>query len=484
MFAGTDQASPPAVRGRRDAVPPRSAPAFALLAAVQVVLILAITMLSVALPRIQHELGLSPAELTLVSATYGLSFSGLLLLGGRAADLYGQRRTFLWGTGVFAVASVAAGLAPDTVTLLAGRFAQGVGAAFAAPAAMALAGSLFPEPARRGRAMAVWGGLAPLGATLGTLASGALTTWISWRWTFAVPAVVAAAAVLVAPRLLPRSQAAATGRVDVVGAVLATAGLSVLSYGLVHAAEAPWTSATVTVPGIAGILLLAGFLVVERRAADPLLPLGFLASGPRAGALIAVLVGSAGIATMFFLLSLHFQQISGLSPLLTSAAFLPFSAVLVATGMLAARLVKRFGPRTAVTAGLLIAAAGLLLLGRTTADSPYAGALLGGLLLFPAGISLVFSGATVAVVENVPDDRAGLAGGLVNTALETGPTVGLAILVSLAASHTGATSGLDEAARAGATAGGYAFAFNSAAAGFAVCALLTAVTLRTRTSGD
>ncbi|WP_432152705.1 MFS transporter [Streptomyces sp. bgisy029] len=467
------------------AVPPGPAPgrpkeAFALLAAVQVVLVLAITVLSVALPTIRTELGLSVAQLTLVSAAYGLSFGGLLLLGGRIADLYGHRRVLVAGTALFGLASAVGGFAPDVTTLLSARLLQGAGAAFAAPAALALAVSLHRTPRARTRAMGVWGALAPLGAAVGTLVSGTATVWLSWRWTFLVPALVAAAAVLLAPRLLPGDAGTrADGKVDVLGAALATAGLALLSYGLVHAAETSWTSAAVTVPSALGAVLLAAFALVERRAPHPLLPPGFLASRRRATALWSVLIASAATATMFFLLSLHFQQVAGLSPLRTSAAFLPFTAVLPAAGPLGGRLVARFGSRTVIATGLLLAAAGLLLLGRLSAHSPYAGPVLAGLLLLPAGIALVFSAATITLLDDVPAGQSGLAGGVVNTALETGPTIGLAVLVSLAASHTGGLNGA-ATARTVAEASGYAFAFTTAGGVFAVSALVAVLLLRSR----
>lgn len=460
--------------------PGRSPGAFALPAAVQVVLVLAITMLSVALPTIRTELGLSVAQLTLVSAAYGLSFGGLLLLGGRIADLYGRRRVFVAGTALFGLASAVGGFAPDVTTLLSARLVQGAGAAFAAPAAMALAVSLHHTPRARARAMGIWGALAPLGAAVGTLFSGAATVWLSWRWTFLVPTLVAAAAVLLAPRLLPGDAGTrADGKIDVLGAVLATAGLALLSYGLVHAAETSWTSAAVTVPSALGAVLLAAFALVERRAADPLLPPGFLASRRRATALWAVLIASAGTATVFFLLSLHFQQVAGLSPLRTSAAFLPFAAVLLATGPLGGRLVARLGSRTVIATGLLLAAAGLLLLGRLSAHSPYTGPVLAGLLLLPAGIALVFSAATITLLDDVPAEQSGLAGGVVNTALETGPTIGLAVLVSLAASHTSGLTG-GATARTVAEASGYAFAFTTAGGVFALSALAAVPLLRSR----
>ncbi|WP_334662852.1 MFS transporter [Streptomyces cyaneofuscatus] len=464
--------------------PGRSQEAFVLLAAVQVVLVLAITMLSVALPTVRTELGLSVAQLTLISAAYGLSFGGLLLLGGRIADLYGRRRVFVAGTALFGLASAVGGFAPDVTTLLTARLVQGAGAAFAAPAAMALAVSLHQAPRARARAMGIWGALAPLGAAVGTLVSGAAIVWFSWRWTFLVPTLVAVVAVLLAPQVLPRDAGApAGGKVDVLGAVLATAGLSLLSYGLVHAAETAWTSAAVTVPSVLGVVLLAAFALVERRAPDPLLPPGFLVSRRRATALWAVLIASAGTATMFFLLSLYFQQVADLSPLRTSAAFLPFTVVLLAVGPLGGRLVARFGSRTVIAAGLLLAAAGLLLLGRLTDHSPYAGPVLAGLLLLPAGIALVFSAATITMLNDVPAEQSGLAGGVVNTALETGPTIGLAVLASLAASHTAGLTG-GATARTAAEASGYAFAFTTAGVVFAVSALAAVLLLRGQSRHD
>ncbi|WP_171164487.1 MFS transporter [Streptomyces sp. I05A-00742] len=466
----------------RAAGPPRAtAPGFALLGAVQVVLILAITMLSPALPAIQRDLDLSGAGLTLVSAAYGLSFSGLLLLGGRLADLYGRRRLLVVGVAVFGAASAASGFAPDFGTLLTTRFAQGAGAALAAPSAMTLVRSLHPDGARRARALAIWGGLGGFGATAGMLLSGAVTTWASWRWTFLAPAAVSLIVVLAAPRLLPTGPAPVRVRLDVPGAVLVTAGLSVLSYGLVEAGERPWSAPSVWAPVAGGVLLLVAFAVTELRVTEPLMPLGFLVPRRRAAALGAILIGSAGMSTVFFFLSLYFQEVRDASPLLTSAAFLPFGAVQFAAGLLTARAVRRLGARTVTAGGLLLCAAGLLLLGLLDAHSAYAGTTLAGLVLFAAGVACVFSGATVAALDDVDDDRAGLAGGVVNTAMEVGPTVGLAVMVSLASSRT---SGLRDGGTGAAEAvsGGFAFALTAAAAAFAVGAALVAYALRRGTA--
>ncbi|GAA4188220.1 DHA2 family efflux MFS transporter permease subunit [Streptosporangium oxazolinicum] len=399
-----------------------TAPGFALLGTVQIVLISGITVVSVALPAIQDELRIGGGDLALVSTAYGLAFSGLLLLGGRLADLYGRRRVFMLGLGLFGISSAAAALAPGLTPLLAARFAQGVGAALAAPSAMALLSVLFPDPHRRARATAVWGGLAGIGATGGMLLSGVFAEWASWRWAFGVPVIATAVAIVAAPRLLPADRPVRRARVDILGATLVTAGLSTLSYGLVESSSGPL---------VGGAALLLAFIVVESRMAAPLVPPAFFAAPRRAVALAAIVLGSAGMATSFFFLSIHLQRVRGLSPLLTSAAFLPYGAVLIGTGAAAGWLLGRFGVRIVLTTGLVTASAGLALVGR------FDGALVAGVLVLPLGIGLTFAGATVAAVADVPDEQAGLAGGVVNTAMEIGPSLGLAVLVSLATSQAG-----------------------------------------------
>lgn len=452
--------------------------AFALLGAVQATVIVAITITTLALPMMQEELGLTRSELVTVSTAYGLAFGGLLLLGGRLADLYGQRRVFMLGLAVFGLASVACGLAPGLLALTVSRFAQGGGAALAAPAALALVGSVFPDPARRARAIAVWGGLGSIGATIGTLLSGLIASWASWRWAFAIPTLIAFVVLVLTPRLLPAGPPPGRARLDVAGAILATAGLSMLSFGLAGAGDVGWTSPRTLVPLALGAALLAAFVAVARTTPEPLVPLSFFASPRRVGALLAVLLTAAGYATTFLLLTLYFQQVRGLSPLASSGAFLPLALVGVATGAVAGRVVGRVGPRATTVAGLLIAAAGLALLSRLDAQAPYVGLLLAGLLVFPLGAGLAFAGATVAAVEGVPDGQAGLAAGVVNAAVEAGPTTVLAVLVSLASSETARLmrEGLSSAE---ATAHGFGVALGVAAAALVVVAGLAAVALRT-----
>ncbi|KPI04840.1 major facilitator superfamily MFS_1 [Actinobacteria bacterium OK074] len=455
----------------------RSGRAFALLASVQFVLILAMSVLNVVLPDIQGEFGLNRAELALLSASYGMSFSGLLLLGGRLSDLYGNRRVFLLGTLVFGVSSALAGLSTGVWMLLAARFVQGAGAALAVPAAMALVRAVRPEPARYARAMAVWGGLAASGGTAGMILSGVVASSGSWRWAFAVPVAVAAGTLAVAPRLIPEDAAPRGGRLDVLGAALVTIGIALLSYGLVEAPERGWTSpvALGTLTG-GGVLLLA-FVVTEARVAQPLLPLSFPASPRRAMALLAVFLGAAGITTIFFMLALYFQEVRGYSALETSAAFLPFGLTLVVSGLSVGRLVQRFGPRVVLVTGLTLSGLGLAALGMIGTDSPYVGAVLAGLVLFPAGAALVFAGSTVTATTDVPQDQAGLAGAVVNTALEAGPAIGLAVLVTLAAGHT---TDLEHTGTGTASAltSGYGFAFTIAAVAFAAAAVSALFLLR------
>ncbi|WP_314618076.1 MFS transporter [Streptomyces stackebrandtii] len=412
---------------------PRTRGGFLLLGGVQMTLIFTLASLAVPLPRIGADFRLDRADLILLSAAYGLTFAGLLLLGGRLADRFGGRRTLTAGLLVFGTASALAPLAPGYEALLAARFGQGVGAALVAPAAMAVLRALFPAPAAYGRAMATWGGLSVLGATAGNLLSGVIAAASSWRGTFAVPIAVTLAALLLAPRLLPATPPGTDRALDLPGALLATAGITLASFGLVLTDAHSWGSAPVLVPLLTGLALLAAFAVVERRTADPLLPPDFLRDGRRALGLAAIGLTAAGTATVFILLSLALQEGRGWSALLTSAAFVPFAVALLGAGRLAAPLIGRYGPGRVTGAGLGTAAAGLGLLAATGFDGsvPYAYGLLPGLLLLPAGGALSFAGAAVLATEGVPAHRAGLAGGVLNTAMELGPTVLFAALLTL-----------------------------------------------------
>lgn len=422
-----------------------AAGAFTLLGTAQVTLIAAITLITVALPVIARDMRLDGPGLVLVSSGYGISFGGLLPIGGRLADRFGRRRVFVTGMAVFGLASAGAGLARWPTLLVAARLAEGAGAALTAPAAMALLGAVYPDPGRRGRALATWGVLSSAGAIAGTAVSGVLITWVPWRWVFAAPAVVAAVTAAAAPRVLPAGPAPARGTIDWPGAVLATAGLAALIYGLQRSGWAV----------VAGAALLAAFVLAEHRSAAPLVPLSFL--GRRALPLTAVLTCAAAMTTAFFLLSLYLQQVRGLSALQASAVFLLSAPAAVTAGPLAGRLIRRFGTRPVLVAGLLTAAAGLLLISVLSAPYP-------GLLVFPFGAGLAFSAATVTAMRGTGAAQAGLAGALVATAMETGPPLGLAVATRAATAYSPVP------------AVGYPFALRTAATLLLVIALLAMVT--------
>ncbi|MFH9067531.1 MFS transporter [Streptomyces coeruleorubidus] len=412
---------------------PQQRCAFVLLGSVQATLIFTLAAIAVPLPAIGREFGLQRADLILLSAAYGLTFTGLLLFGGRLADRYGGRRALTAGLVLFAAASAAAPLAPGMGTLLAARFAQGAGAALIAPAAMAVLRAVFPSPPAYGRAMATWGGLSILGATAGNLLSGVISALLSWRWTFAVPLVVVLAALALTPRLLPDTTPSRGRTLDLPGALLATAGITLASYGLVVTDTRPWSSAIVLVPLLWGAALLATFWYAERRARDPLLPIRFLLDRRRVLALAAIALSACGTAMTFVVLSLHFQQALDWSQLQTSAAFVPFAVALIASGRAAGPLIGRYGARTVTAAGLITGAAGLALLALTGIDAhiSYGYGLLPGLVLLPAGTAASFAGAAVLATQGVPQQQTGLAGGVLNTAMEFGPTVLFAILLTL-----------------------------------------------------
>jgi MFS family permease len=448
--------------------------AFALLGTVQVTLIFAITLIAVPLPAIGREFGLGRSSLILVSTAYGLSFSGLLLFGGRLADRRGGRAVFAAGLAVFAVASCVAAAAPGFAVLVAARFAQGAGAALVAPAAMAVLGAVIPGEGGHARALATWGGLSVLGATAGILLSGVVTTWVSWRWMFAVPLLVSVAALVLTRRWLPAVPPRAGTGLDLPGAVLATAGITLFSYGLVVTGEHAWSSPSVTVPLAGGLALLAAFAVTESHTGDPLLPLAFLADRRRGTALFAIAFSAAGTAATSIFLVLYLEQVRGWSPLRTSLAFVPYALFLVAAGRLARWLADRFGVRAVTGTGLAVAATGLLLLSRLGPHTGYTSGMLPGTVLLPAGVSLAFAGGAVMACGGVPASQAGLAGGVMNTAMELGPTVGLALLTAVAAARTSHVTAAGSGPQAAATSG-YAWALGAAGLACALLAVLAAI---------
>ncbi|MEU9177943.1 MFS transporter [Streptomyces sp. NPDC048550] len=436
---------------------------FAILGALQLMLNASVSVTFAAGPAMQRELGLSRVDLIIDSAAYGLAFSGLLLLGGRLTDRIGQRRLFTRGTALFAVASLAAALAPSSHTVLAARFLQGCGAALAAPAAMALLRVVFPEGRARATALARWGLLASLGAAVGIVLSGALVAWLNWRWSFGLLAAAAAAVLALTPRSLPAGPAPVRVPVDLLGAVLGTLALSTLGYGFVMVGPHGWAAPQVLAPLALGAVLLAVFVAAQQRVSAPLLPPGFLASRYRATALVCALLGPAIGASTAFLLALYFQQVRGYSALQNALAFIPYSAMLLGVGFVAGRIVARLGIRAVAVGGLAVIAAGLFLIGGVglrTGSTPY---VLAGLVILSAGIGTLMSAAVPGAVSGVPEEQSALAGAVVNTAILAGPTISLALITSAADARTASLLAAGDPAAA---TGGYAFAFEAACAVF------------------
>ncbi|UED86217.1 MFS transporter [Streptomyces profundus] len=443
---------------------------FTLLASVQAALLMAMMVLGVALPEVREALSLTADELALVSAAYPVSFCGLLLLGGRLGDVYGHRAVFGAGCGVFVAGSVGVGVAVGFGSLVAARFAQGAGAALAAPAALALAGGLFDDAGARRRAVALWGALPAAGGALGLVAAGPVVAFASWRWVTAVPVLVVTVA-LAAVRRLPATRPVAGQRVDVRGAALVTCGLAACCYGLIRVTSpsARWTALALL---LAGAVALLGFAALDRRGDDPLVPLWLFGSAGRLTGLVALGAGAAGVFSLSYFLPLHLQQNVGLSPLGTSTAYLPYAAVLLAASAVSGRVTSAWGPRRTALLGLLTASVGLALLSLIGVQNTYSAALLAGMLLFPAGVTLLFSAGAVLALDGVPSSHAGVAGGLLNAAVETGPTLGFAALVSLAAGATALTG--DGQGDAAALSAGY----GTALAATAVAYLLLAAVVR------
>ncbi|MFC7645087.1 MFS transporter [Streptosporangium lutulentum] len=343
---------------------------------------------------------------------------------------------FATGLAVFATASAVAALAPGFAVLVGARFAQGVGAALTAPAAMAVLRAVLPDPDRYARAMATWGGLSVLGATAGTLLSGVVTTWVSWRWMFGLALLVSVVALPLTPRWLPAAAPTGPAALDLPGAALATAGVTLFSYGLLATDGHSWASATVLVPLVTGLALLAAFAAVELRGRDPLLPPAFLADRRRAVALPAIALSAAGTTTVSsFSRCTSSRSAAGrrCGPRWPSC---PTRSRFSSPVGSPSRFIARFGARTVVGAGLAVAAGGLFLLSGLDPRTEYVTGLLPGIVLLPAGVASVFAGAAVLAVAGVPRRQAGLAGGVMNTAMELGPTVGLALLMTVAAART------------------------------------------------
>lgn len=433
----------------------RSRPAALVLAVVcvaQFMVVLDVSIVNVALPEMRRDLHLSQEGLAWVLNAYTLAFAGFLLLGGRAADLYGRRRLFLIGVTVFSATSLLGGLAHTGGQLIAARAAQGLGGAVLSPATLTILTTTFTEPRARTRALGLWSAVAGAGGATGVLAGGVLTDLLSWRWILFINVPIGLA-VLAAARVAVTESRGEGERptLDWGGALTVTGGLVSLVYGVVSTDRHPWGSVTVLGPLAAGAVLLAAFVVIERRHPHPLVPLRLFAARALTGAnLMMLLIGSAMFAVFFFL-SQYLQDVQGYSPLGAGVAFLPMPLAIIVGTQLSSRLVSRLGLRPLLMAGPALSAAGLLLLSRLRPQSSYLLhiGLPGALITF--GIGMSFVPLTLAATTGVHRRDAGLASGLINTTRQIGGSLGLAALLTVAAGggHAAAAQGTRAAETAG-----------------------------------
>jgi len=449
-----------------------------LLAGAQFLVVLDATVVNVALPHIQQALDFSPANLQWVVNAYTLTFGGFLLLGGRAADLFGRRRVFMSGVALFALASLAAGLSQSEAMLIAARAVQGLGGAIISPAALSIVMTTFAEGGERNKALSVWGAVAGAGGAVGSLLGGVLTDAVGWEWVFFINVPVAAAILLAAPALLAESRAEGEREgFDVAGAVTATAGLALLIFTLVNTVDHGWGSAR-TLLGFAGALvLLVAFVVRETTTRHPLVRLGILRNRTLAAANGTAMLAVAAMMAMFYFLSLYMQQILGASAMRTGFQYLPLAVTIFLTAGLASTVVAKVGVRPTLTTGFLLSAGGLLWFSQISADGSYVSDVLFPSLLVAVGIGLFFVSGTMAATGGVAAHESGLASGLLNTSQQVGGALGLAVLATLAADRT--TSALaGGSTQAVATVEGFQVAF-LVGAGFALAgAILAALFVR------
>lgn len=444
-------------------------------------IVLDTTIVNVALPSIREDLHFTETSLVWVVNAYMLTFGGFLLLGGRLGDLLGHRRMFLAGLVLFTVASLACGLARGQGLLIAARAAQGLGGAVVSAVSLSLIMNLFTEAGERARAMGVYGFVCAGGGSLGVLLGGLLTSTLSWHWIFLVNIPIGAVVYALCLRLLPAAAAqAAGGKLDVAGALTVTASLMLAVYAVVNGNEAGWTSAQSLGLLGAAALLMALFLVIESRVAEPLMPLALFRLRNVATANVVGVLWAAAMFAWFFVSALYMQLVLGYDAMQVGLAFLPANLIMAAFSLgLSAKLVMRFGIRAPLATGLLMAALGLALFARAPVDGSFTVDVLPGMLLLGLGAGIAFNPMLLAAMSDVEPSQSGLASGVVNTAFMMGGALGLAVLASLAAARTAAlaTAG---AAPVAALAGGYRVTFLAGAVIAAVAAALAAALVRSR----
>jgi len=460
------------------------------MATAQLMVALDATVVSIALPHAQAALHFSNADRQWIVTAYALAFGSLLLLGGRLADIFGRKPLFLVGVTGFAVASAVGGAAQNFTMLVTARAAQGAFAAVLAPAALSLLSTTFPHPDERGRAFGIYSGIATAGASVGLLVGGALTQYLTWRWTMYVNVAIAGVVIAAGALLLTSPPAQARQRVDRLGAALGGLGLFAVVYGFAHASvkagSAGWADPQTFGSIAAGVALLAAFVIAERRVAYPLLPLRIVLDRNRGASYTATLMASVGLFAVFLFFTYYLETILGYSPVRTGLAFLPLTmAVLVGAGVVGSVLLSRVSPRLLVPPGLLLAAAGMVLLTRIGLHTSYTWPALPALILVGLGLGVVFAPCFSLGTSGVSEEDAGVASAAINVSTQIGASIGTALLNTIA---TAAAASFITAHAAGAAPSSalvaqaavhsYAIAFWVGAAVMAAAALIVAPLLR------
>src|SRR5215203_945177 len=441
--------------------------ALAVLGIAYLMVVLDVSIVNVALPSIETDLGFAREDLQWVVSGYALTFGGFLLLGGRMGDLLGRRMIFMIGLASFAAFSLLAGLSTSPEMLIVARLLQGAAGAVLSPSVFSIVSVLFKEGSERNKALGILGAIAGSGAAIGVLAGGVLTEYVGWEWIFFVNVPIGLAALAFVPRYVSESRAdGMTRHFDTAGAVTVTGSLMLLVYGLTQTTNNGWTSIQ-TIAALAGsAVLMAAFLWIENRSRSPLVPLGFFRRRtPTAANVIGLGLGTM-VFGMFFLLSLYMQQVLGFSALKTGVGYLAVALVAVAASGLAQALVTRLGVKPVLVTGLLMLGAGQLYFTQVSVNGSYVSEILPGFLLIGVGLGFSFVPVSIAALAGVTGQDAGLASGLINTSQQIGGALGLAILTTIATTHTDNLLASGEQ-RAQAVTSGYSYAF-WAGVGFAV----------------
>ena len=457
------------------------------LALAQLMVVLDATIVNIALPSAQADLGFGDADRQWIITAYALAFGSLLLLGGRMSDYFGRKRALIVGLTGFAGASALGGIAPSFEVLVGARALQGLFAALLAPAALSTLTTTFTEPGERAKAFGIYGAVAGGGGAVGLLLGGFLTEYLDWRWCMFVNIGFAIPAVIGLGRLLGKNVERRKVNLDIPGALTASLGLFGIVFGFSRAESDGWTAAVTLFSLIAGVLLLIAFVAIERRAASPLLPLRVVTDRNRAGSYAAVGVAGAAMFGVFLFLTYYLQQTLGFTPVETGLAFLPMVVFLMAGSISSStRLLPRFGPRPLIPTGMVIAAAGMVALTGLGMDSSYVTGVLPGLCLIGLGFGLVMAPSMASATLGVDAADAGVASAMVNTGQQVGGSIGTALLSTISASAvtafvSGKVPTADLAAQAAIQ--GYTTAFWVSAGMLAAGAVITAITLRSGAPG-